>query len=406
MRSLFWIATIAATTSAQSNFGDDACTYSPEVESGYVDVVSSQEQFVTTIPAGISKIYVRLSANADLDTKLYAADGTVLLAYRPYTNWCVGCSYAQRWSYHGMNFAACMDYCYESVTMGPYYDGQSYYLPGSSYYGNEWVTIDTTTEELTLAVVGYATGAGTVQWLWDCPPECGFCVAATSDPTSQPTRRPVPDPSPFPTRHPIPHPTTQPTEPSPKPSIHPTPRIPPPPTQLPTLLPTTEARPSVEPTPLPTPTPTGLPTIFESPTPTMGVEAQTMTGLRGESYLAFDYALARSLFFAVAHPLKMHNHLLAAALYRATGGAQWINKENWLDPLADCKTWYGVGCNNGQVTQLFLNDNGLAGTLPSELGVLVGMTTHLDLQSDSGDNIITGDPPPPARPCKCLPAEP
>ena len=60
------------------------------------------------------------------------------------------------------------------------------------------------------------------------------------------------------------------------------------------------------------------------------------------------------------------------ALYNATDGANWTNNTNWLStaPLSD---WYGVNTAHGRVTLLSLAQNGLAGTIPVELGSL----THL-----------------------------
>lgn len=58
------------------------------------------------------------------------------------------------------------------------------------------------------------------------------------------------------------------------------------------------------------------------------------------------------------------------ALYRATDGPNWTNKENWLSnrPLDE---WYGVTTNSaGRVTWLELSDNGLKGSLPSAIGDL------------------------------------
>ena len=58
------------------------------------------------------------------------------------------------------------------------------------------------------------------------------------------------------------------------------------------------------------------------------------------------------------------------ALYEATDGDNWTNNTNWLSdrPLDE---WYGVTTNNdGRVTRLMLNDNGLSGTLPTSLGDL------------------------------------
>ena len=56
------------------------------------------------------------------------------------------------------------------------------------------------------------------------------------------------------------------------------------------------------------------------------------------------------------------------ALYNATDGDNWVNKDNWLsyEPLGQ---WYGVTADgNGRVTELRLSENRLSGELPEELG--------------------------------------
>lgn len=51
------------------------------------------------------------------------------------------------------------------------------------------------------------------------------------------------------------------------------------------------------------------------------------------------------------------------ALYRATGGENWRESQNW-DTDADLKTWHGVDVNEqGRVVKLKLRDNNLEGTL-------------------------------------------
>jgi len=64
------------------------------------------------------------------------------------------------------------------------------------------------------------------------------------------------------------------------------------------------------------------------------------------------------------------------AFYQATGGEQWLNKDNWLtdEPL---EQWYGVSVADGHVAALILDDNGLTGQLPDELGQL----SHLGILS-------------------------
>ena len=58
------------------------------------------------------------------------------------------------------------------------------------------------------------------------------------------------------------------------------------------------------------------------------------------------------------------------SIFQATGGQGWTYSDNWLsdEPLT---RWYGVTTNeSGRVTELSLYANGLAGSLPAELGDL------------------------------------
>ena len=61
------------------------------------------------------------------------------------------------------------------------------------------------------------------------------------------------------------------------------------------------------------------------------------------------------------------------ALYKATGGKYWTNRDNWLTQ-APLKDWYGVEVNGeGRVISLDLSQNELAGELPPELGNLAAL---------------------------------
>ena len=57
-----------------------------------------------------------------------------------------------------------------------------------------------------------------------------------------------------------------------------------------------------------------------------------------------------------------------AALYEAAHGASWSSNGGWLsgDPCG----WQNVYCDGDVATHVLLNDNGLRGTLPTELGLL------------------------------------
>jgi hypothetical protein len=57
-------------------------------------------------------------------------------------------------------------------------------------------------------------------------------------------------------------------------------------------------------------------------------------------------------------------------LYVATEGDSWANNDGWLANCEPC-TWTGIGCDaNNRVTSIILRGNGLAGTLPAEVGDL------------------------------------
>ena len=71
-------------------------------------------------------------------------------------------------------------------------------------------------------------------------------------------------------------------------------------------------------------------------------------------------------------PVAVNDSLALVAIYRASGGAGWANRGNWLQDYVS--TWYGVKVANGRVVELRLPNNGLSGqfgasTLP-ELAAL------------------------------------
>jgi Leucine-rich repeat (LRR) protein len=77
-----------------------------------------------------------------------------------------------------------------------------------------------------------------------------------------------------------------------------------------------------------------------------------------------------------------------AAFYEATGGRNWTKRDSWLTdaPLGE---WHGVETDaDGRVTTLDLEENGLAGEIPSELGDLAALE-RLDLS----DNQVGGSIP-------------
>ena len=100
------------------------------------------------------------------------------------------------------------------------------------------------------------------------------------------------------------------------------------------------------------------------------------------------------------------------ALYNATDGPNWTYNDNWLSdaPLGE---WLDVTTDDGRVTELRLNNNGLSGEIPPELGSLsnlqilslranglageipaeLGSLSNLELLALSG-NELSGEIPP------------
>ena len=77
------------------------------------------------------------------------------------------------------------------------------------------------------------------------------------------------------------------------------------------------------------------------------------------------------------------------ALYDATNGADWTDATNWGTAQA-LSTWHGVTTNgDGRVTRLELQENGLTGTLPTELENL----THLESLLLDRNYALTGPLP-------------
>lgn len=53
-------------------------------------------------------------------------------------------------------------------------------------------------------------------------------------------------------------------------------------------------------------------------------------------------------------------------IYEACGGDQWYRRDFWLSQTDICN-WHGVGCENGRVTLINLQENNLVGTFPQSV---------------------------------------
>jgi len=58
-------------------------------------------------------------------------------------------------------------------------------------------------------------------------------------------------------------------------------------------------------------------------------------------------------------------------LFTATGGKKWLDNLGWMDETGHHCHWYGVECtDDGYVSTIDLHNNGLYGTIPTEIGML------------------------------------
>ena len=97
-----------------------------------------------------------------------------------------------------------------------------------------------------------------------------------------------------------------------------------------------------------------------------GTHYVRVTGKEGEATGAYELHTG----FSATTVISKRDRDALIALYRATGGANWTNKENWLSnrPLDD---WHGVTTSSaGRVTWLELSENGLRGEIPAAIGDL------------------------------------
>lgn len=121
------------------------------------------------------------------------------------------------------------------------------------------------------------------------------------------------------------------------------------------------------PTYTPFPTATSEPTLAPTPTPTWTPEPTAPPPTPTASEM---------------------DRAVLIALYEATGGPSWRNNANWATE-APLHQWYGVTANSdGRVIELSLQENGLRGELPAELGDLSEL---LNLRMWS--NELTGEIP-------------
>ncbi len=101
-----------------------------------------------------------------------------------------------------------------------------------------------------------------------------------------------------------------------------------------------------------------------------------------ENTIAIALTLSsEDIFIHVVLPPIHFDSLALVALYNSTDGPNWTNNSGWLDPETVLADWYGVTVNDGRVTQIYLGDNNLSGTIPESIGELDALT-YLNLRSN------------------------
>lgn len=134
-----------------------------------------------------------------------------------------------------------------------------------------------------------------------------------------------------------------------------------------TVLVTEEIRPSETPTQSPTPTVSPTPSQTHTPTP-----PPTATAIPDE----ID-AMADPLLASTCATLPASECRALRRLFLATQGDQWRGDYpgravRWYNSANPCD-WYGITCDSDRVIKLTLNEIGLNGSLPNEIGNLTAL---------------------------------
>ena len=90
---------------------------------------------------------------------------------------------------------------------------------------------------------------------------------------------------------------------------------------------------------------------------------------------------------------------ILAGFYQSTSGEKWVNSMGWnilnalngnesaISGIDVCNGWYGVICENGNITEISLPKNDLFGTIPDSIFAI----PTLRIFDVSGNNVVLGD---------------
>ena len=116
---------------------------------------------------------------------------------------------------------------------------------------------------------------------------------------------------------------------------------------------------------------------------------ETLVYLRKYDLLDPNFAKMLADWYAekIVELVKDRDRAALVALYNATNGDDWDNNANWLSDLP-LDRWHGVEEAAGRVIELLLDQNGLRGRIPPEIGNLSELRYLL-----LGGNGLTGEIP-------------
>ena len=92
-------------------------------------------------------------------------------------------------------------------------------------------------------------------------------------------------------------------------------------------------------------------------------------------------------FTIVARPTSHPDHNALVALYNSTNGQSWNNNSGWLNNDIPISSWFGITETNNRVTEINLQNNGMFGSIPSEISQL-SMLTRFDVFGNFIDGSI------------------